>query len=284
MPPDCPSGGLILLSYRLGPERGIYGHLAALETNLNVLAGIMATFPWSPNLYRGGVLTPATFAASYWCALSWSLPDQEDLEAAVEDFEGYVHVIAVQPLPPPAPISPKNASWQAWERAFKQYQHDFAWPGTGWQRVTIAVPWERPIFSEHEYRSNMLALVAHYRADGACATSDYIVEPSEMIVSMSDGGDLLPVADIKGKKLKPQLSAWAVKYLTQQVIPIEQRETTAFCLAVEMARAGVSFESAVERVLCSPTYVGEKVIDTAIKTALEAGFDAVLKRSRKWTM
>ena len=213
-----------------------YGFNASMERGIQVVAGIMLTYIWSPIVFRGGHRKAENFVSSHWLTLSFSNSSSYGIEDALEDFGTRIHIIA-------------------------QSKEGFI----------VASPWDKPIFDARNYLDNIELISEHYGADKECLRVDRAVMPEfEFLFSLNYKGDFYPKL-VKVSAEKKDVSKFCRDYLSKTIIPPHERELAAYCLAVELSRAGISFKDALRLMAESPTYANEAV-RKEIKEAAWCGF------------
>lgn len=209
--------------------------------DLDIFAKIISRYTWSSILWRGGHRLGSNFEASYYLALDCESRDYP-LKAALEDFRNMRHIIGTT------------------------QNHGRLKDGEVKDRFRVLIPWSAPITERAVYSHNMIAVMKRYDCDAACKDLARQFYKCRDIVSINENGDLFEVAALPQRQTDHfekqreygrlgYLGRFAKIFLTEE-IPLGQRNGACYRMGCELARAGVTYEDAIDRVLNSPTYSG----------------------------
>ncbi len=240
------------------------------------ISSIMRNYIWSPIVWLNGKRGKNNFLSSHYCALDFENPEVS-LKDMQNVFSDVPHIIGTT-------------------RNHQKYKGDIL----PCDRFRVLLPWERPITNLNEYEFNLLRVIKRYGADENCSDGARIFLQCEEIIYLDPSGpesmevipQLVSAVKISKEALKQytdkqerlnsigRMSSFAVKWLSN-VIPEGQRNNICFALGCDLARAGLSYDDAVSRVLSSPTYkcmVLEAHLLSEIRRCIANGFNETKKQ------
>lgn len=232
--------------------------------SLFVISQLICKYVWSPIVFRDDYRCERNFEVSYFCALDFDSPEFS-LREACKVFCDTQHIIATTR----SHQKPKGEALAC-------------------DRFRVVIPWEKPVSSLGVYKYLMRKVTERFDCDTACKDGARFFFPCLKVVSLSLEG-YCEASDVDLSKLasdgvnatprrahvrasKRIMSPRAAVALSQ-VIPVGERNNTIYYLGCELARLGVAFDDALQRILTSPTYK-----NVAIDTSLRCEIVETLKR------
>lgn len=237
-----------------------------LRTNGKLaIAYVMQRYIWSPIVWKDGLRKRVNFLHADYCALDFDSPEIA-MQDVIRMFVDVPHIIG----PTRNHRKPKK----------NQVACD---------RFRVLLPFERRITDLDEYEYNMGLYIKKYGSDESCNDGARIYWQCQSIASIiTEGPESLdvfkcPPKDKFAKHRAHQarlnsigiMSTFAQKWLST-VIPSGQRNNICFALGCDLARAGLTYEDALSRVLMSPTYkdmVLDDALITEIRRCITNGFE-----------
>ena len=115
-------------------------------------------------------------------------------------------------------------------------------------RFRVCIPFERRITELDLYEGNLAFYSDKYGSDPSPTTGAYPFYPCQTIISKKTEGDLATVHEKRREEAEPwdgqktALSCFAIGIISQKVVPIGERDTTAFRLAKDFLKSGMDDE------------------------------------------
>lgn len=215
------------------------------------LARLIVARQWSPIIW-GGIRSKKNFRYSDLCGLDFENPEVS-LADMVNTFCDCWHIIGTT----------RN------HQKVKGSEHAM-------DRFRIILKWSRRIEQIDSYEFNTKKMISDYGADPACFDGARMYFPCDQIVSINLDPDAerIDVVDVPKEyaakraeshrrfdeardryKAIGRMSTFARRWLLA-TIPQGERNIIVFQLGCELARTGLDYEDAVDRVLRSETYGG----------------------------
>lgn len=240
---------------------------------------VMKVFTWSPIIWKGGERKEKNFQTAHYVGLDFENPEVT-VEGFVRSIEDCWHIVGTT----------RN----------HQKEKDGHPPV---DRFRALLKFEQPITDVHDYRDTVTRLIDRHGADESCCDGARLFFPCRDIVSVQTDVDLYlePVfkaSEDAKKELElmkerhrenaafhnsnGRLSTFCRKWLLNE-IPQGKRSVTCFALGKDFCMAGIDYEDAVYRILCSPTYANQNLPDEILKkirSQVYYGYRAVYKEMR----
>ncbi len=240
------------------------GFVAVDTDDPHRIAKATSSYVISLQQFQNGYRHSSSFIGSNWIGLDFE--DGPSIEQITKTFCDIKHVVGTS----------RNHQRQKGDKPPSDRFHIF-----------LQLP--HPILDAADYKSILTWYINAYDADKACKDVARFFWPCREITSICDDGDFLdlkrakeqdPIERFRKKQRRRHDNgslSFNTRYALLNDIPIGQRHITFLKAANELARAGVSFEDATDRIISSPTFTHareedlnnvEKVVKSAYKYVL----------------